>query len=47
MNVLEYRGYVTKVHFDAEGHRLYGKVQGIVDAVNYESTTIDGVDMRM
>ncbi len=44
MNVLEYRGYVTKVHFDAEGHRLYGKVQGIVDAVNYESTTIDGVE---
>ena len=44
MNVLEYRGYVTKVHFDAEGQRLYGKVQGIVDAVNYESTTIDGVE---
>lgn len=44
MNVLEYRGYVTKVHYDAESRRLYGKVQGIVDAVNYESTTIDGVE---
>lgn len=44
MDVLEYKGYVTKVHYDAKAHLLYGKVQGIVDAVNYESTTIEGVE---
>lgn len=44
MDVLEYKGYVTKVHYDAEAKVLYGKVQGIVDAVNYESATMDGVE---
>ncbi len=44
MDVLEYKGYVTKVHYDAEAQVLYGKVQGIVDAVNYESATMDGVE---
>lgn len=44
MDVLEYKGYVTKVHYDVETKKLYGKVQGIVDAVNYESDTIDGVE---
>lgn len=44
MDVMEYRGYVTKVHYDVGRQLLYGKVQGIIDAVNYESTTIDGVE---
>lgn len=44
MDILEYRGYVTKVQYDAAAKRLYGKVQGIVDAVNYESATMDGVE---
>lgn len=44
MDVLEYKGYVTKVHYDVTTKKLYGKVQGIVDAVNYESDTIDGVE---
>lgn len=47
MDVLEYRGYVTKVHYDAQRRLLYGKVQGIIDAVNYESTTIDGVEAAL
>lgn len=44
MDILEYKGYVTKVQYDAEAQVLYGKVQGIVDAVNYESATMDGVE---
>lgn len=44
MDVLEYKGYVTKVQYDAAAQVLYGKVQGIVDAVNYESATMDGVE---
>ena len=44
MDVLEYKGYVAKVTFDVQAHLLRGKVQGIVDAVNYESDTIDGVE---
>lgn len=44
MDILEYKGYVTKVQYDAAAKRLYGKVQGIVDAVNYESATMDGVE---
>lgn len=44
VDILEYKGYVTKVHYDAEAQVLYGKVQGIVDAVNYESATMDGVE---
>lgn len=44
MDVLEYKSYVTKVQYDAEAQVLYGKVQGIVDAVNYESATMDGVE---
>lgn len=44
VDILEYKGYVTKVQYDAAAKVLYGKVQGIVDAVNYESATMDGVE---
>lgn len=44
MDILEYKDYVTKVQYDAAAKVLYGKVQGIVDAVNYESATMDGVE---
>lgn len=37
-NTLTYRGYVAKVEFDCERAMLYGTVQGIRDAVNFEST---------
>lgn len=43
-DVLEYKGYVTKVQYDAKRQVLCGKVQGIVDAVNYESAEMDGVE---
>lgn len=43
-NVLEYKGYMTKVLYDAEEQTLYGKVDGIVDAVTYECTDVTAVE---
>ena len=36
-SVLTYKGYVAKVEFDRKRGLLYGTVQGIRDAVNFES----------
>jgi predicted HicB family RNase H-like nuclease len=35
-NVLEYKGYHTKVEFDVEDCLLRGKIEGIGDLVNFE-----------
>ena len=35
-NVLEYKGYFTKVEYSAEDHVLYGKIEGISDLITYE-----------
>lgn len=36
-NTLTYKGYVAKVEYDSKRELLYGTVQGIRDAVNFES----------
>ncbi|MEE0511413.1 MAG: type II toxin-antitoxin system HicB family antitoxin [Peptococcaceae bacterium] len=41
-NVLEYKGYITKVQYDVQRQVLYGKVDGIIDSVDFESPTTDG-----
>lgn len=43
-NVLEYKGYYTKVEYSAEDNVLYGKIEGIRDLVNFECDTLDGVE---
>lgn len=43
-NVLEYKGYQTKVEYDAESHVLYGKIEGIRDLVNFEADTLQDVE---
>lgn len=35
-NVLEYKGYYTKVEFDSEAFVVRGKIEGIKDLVNFE-----------
>lgn len=35
-NVLEYKGYHTKVEFDSEELVLRGKIEGINDLVDFE-----------
>ena len=36
-NVLEYKGYHTKIDYDAENEILYGKIEGINDLVDFQS----------
>ena len=43
-NVLEYKGYFTKVEYDAEDGILYGKIEGINDMVNFESHSMKSVE---
>lgn len=35
-NVIEYKGYWTKVEYSAEDGILFGKIEGISDLVNFE-----------
>lgn len=35
-SVMEYRGYCTKIEFDAEAKILHGKIEGINDLVTFE-----------
>ena len=39
-NILEYKGYHTKVEFDADDLVLRGKIEGINDFVNFECDNI-------
>ena len=43
-NILEYKGYHTKVEFDGESFVLRGKIEGIKDLVNFECTDISKVE---
>ena len=37
-NVYEYKGYFTKIEFSAEDMVMHGKIEGIRDLVNFESS---------
>lgn len=43
-NILEYKGYHTRIEFDAESYVLRGKIEGIKDLVNFECTEINEVE---
>lgn len=43
-DVLQYKGYIAKVEFDRERQLLCGTVQGIRDAVNFESADPAGLE---
>ena len=43
-NVLEYKGYHTIIEFDAETLLLRGKIEGINDFVNFESSDIKVIE---
>lgn len=42
-NVLEYKGYHTKVQYDTETCILHGKIEGIRDFVNFETSNPEEV----
>ena len=43
-NILEYKGYHTKVEFDAKNLVLTGKIEGINDLVNFECDNMKDVE---
>lgn len=43
-NILEYKGYQTRVEFDAESLVLCGRIEGIRDLVNYEADSAKTVE---
>lgn len=43
-NILEYKGYHTKIEFDSEELVLRGKIEGINDLVNFECEDIKDVE---
>ena len=45
-NVLEYKGYLTKIEYSVVDRVLYGKIEGIKDLVNFESSTIDEIEQE-
>jgi predicted HicB family RNase H-like nuclease len=42
-NILEYKGYHTKVEYIAENDCLYGKIEGINDLVTFEAHDLKSV----
>jgi len=42
-NILEYKGYHTRIEFDSEDMILYGKIEGIKDLVTFESESIETI----
>ena len=43
-NVLEYKGYHSKIEFDSKDMILYGKVEGIGDFVSFQSDSIEQIE---
>ena len=41
---MEYKGYHTKIEFDAESMTLRGKIEGINDYVDFEADDISGIE---
>lgn len=39
-NILEYKGYHTKIEFDSDALVVRGKIEGIKDLVNFESSNL-------
>lgn len=45
-NILEYKGYRTKIEYDVESNVLYGKIEGIRDLVNFEADDISAIEQE-
>ena len=42
-NILQYKGYYTKIEFDSDDFILIGKIEGINDLVSFECDNIKNV----
>ena len=43
-NMMEYKGYHTKIEFDVESMTLRGKIEGINDYVDFEAKDISNIE---
>lgn len=43
-NVMEYKGYHTKIEYDVEMRTLRGKIEGINDFVDFETEDISNIE---
>ena len=43
-NILEYKGYHTRIEFDSEALVLRGKIEGIKDLVNFECAELSNIE---
>ena len=45
-NILQYKGYFTKIEYSVEDRLLYGKIEGIKDLVNFESENVEEIEQE-
>ena len=45
-NMMEYKGYHTKIEFDAESMTIRGKIEGINDYVDFEAWDISSIEVE-
>ena len=43
-NILEYKGYHTRIEFDVDSCVLRGEIEGIRDYVDFESDSVTGIE---
>ncbi|MCR5430289.1 MAG: type II toxin-antitoxin system HicB family antitoxin [Eubacterium sp.] len=43
-NLLEYKGYYTKIEYSSEDNILFGQIEGIDDLVLFESDSLNNVE---
>ena len=43
-NILEYKGYHSKIEYDAESKVLRGKIEGVSDFIDFETDDIADVE---
>lgn len=43
-NIMEYKGYHTKIEFDTDSMSLRGKIEGINDYVDFEASDIASIE---
>ena len=43
-NILKYKGYFTKIEYDAGSKVLFGKIEGINSLINFESENTNDIE---
>lgn len=43
-NILEYKGYCTRIEYSAEDQVLHGKIEGIADVVDFDAVSADEIE---